>query len=224
MLQRALDAEDPAAGMWEMPGGHLENDESPIQGAWREWAEETGLMPPPGEVGGIWLSPNGIYEGIVWTVPSEDCVPINGDRGQIVNPDDPDGDVTETLAWWDPAQLPGNPAVRQELLDSLDTVLVALNGESVKKAASPKGDAPTSGASADWPGWQHDLDAANHWAEQIATALKATLTAKAAEQLARDYLAEHQLPADSSKPDKAALTAAFAVSVALRAVAICSAQ
>jgi 8-oxo-dGTP pyrophosphatase MutT (NUDIX family) len=216
MLQRALDAEDPAAGMWEMPGGHLENDESPIQGAWREWAEETGLMPPPGEVGGIWLSPNGIYEGIVWTVPSEDCVPINGDRGQIVNPDDPDGDVTETLAWWDPAQLPGNPAVRQELLDSLDTVLVALNGESVKKAASPKGDAPTSGASADWPGWQHDLDAANHWAEQIATALKATLTAKAAEQLARDYLAEHQLPADSSKPDKAALTAATAGWLAAR--------
>jgi 8-oxo-dGTP pyrophosphatase MutT (NUDIX family) len=216
MLQRALDAEDPAAGMWEFPGGHLEGNESSIQGAWREWAEETGIMPPPGEVGGVWLSPNGIYEGIVWTVPSEDCVPIGGDRDQIPNPDDPDGDVTEALAWWDPGQLPGNPAVRQELLDDIDVVLAVLDGEPVAKAASPKADAPAEGASADWPGWQHDEDAASHWAEQIATALKATLTIQAAERLARDYVAQHQLPADGSKPDKAALTAATAEWLASR--------
>ena len=216
MLQRALDPEDPAAGCWEFPGGHLEGDESPLQGAWREWAEETGCIPPPGAQGATWTSPNGIYQGLVWTVPSEDCVPICGDRDQIPNPDDPDGDITEALAWWDPAQLPGNPAVRQELLDDLDAVLAALEATLVAKAAAPKGDAPAEGASANWPGWQHDEDAANHWAEQIATALKATLTVKAAEQLARDYLAQHQLPADGSKPDKAALTAATAEWLAAR--------
>jgi 8-oxo-dGTP pyrophosphatase MutT (NUDIX family) len=207
MLQRALDPEDPASGMWEFPGGHLEGEESPLQGAWREWAEETGCMPPPGAQGGTWTSPNGIYQGIVWTVPSEGCVPICGDRDQIPNPDDPDGDITEALAWWDPDLLPGNPAVRQELLDNIDAALAALGGESVAKAAYPKGDAPTKGAPADWPGWQHDEAAANYWSEQIASSFKATLTVTAAEQLARDYLAKHQLPADSSKLDKARLTA-----------------
>ena len=216
MLQRALDPEDPASGCWEFPGGHCEKDESPIQGAWREFAEETGCMPPPGAKGNTWTSPNGIYQGIVWTVPSEDCVPICGDRDQIPNPDDPDGDITEALAWWDPSQLPGNPAVRQELLDSIDAVLAALDGAGVVKAAAPKADAPAKGASVDWPGWQHDLDAANHWAEQIASGLKATLTTTAAEGLARDYLAQHQLPADGSKPDKAALTTATSAWLAAR--------
>lgn len=125
MLQRALDDDDPAAGMWEFPGGHLEGDESPLQGAWREWAEETGSIPPPGERTGTWMSANGIYQGIVWTVASEACVPVNGDR-DITNPDDPDGDAVEAIAWWDPAQLPGNPAVRPELLESLPDVLAAL--------------------------------------------------------------------------------------------------
>lgn len=126
MLQRALDEEDPAAGTWEFPGGHCEEGETPLQACWREWAEETARIPPPGQQTGSWTSPDGVYQGIVWTVDSEACVPVNGDGDGIVNPDDPDGDVTEAIAWWDPAQLAGNPAVRPELLDSLDLVMAAL--------------------------------------------------------------------------------------------------
>lgn len=132
MLQRALDDDDPAGGTWEFPGGHLEADESPLQGAWREWAEETGCIPPAGEQSGTWTSPDGAYQGIVWSVPSEGSVPIGGSR-QISNPDDPDGDQVEAVAWWDPFQMPGNPALRQELLASVDAVLIAL-GAGVSKA------------------------------------------------------------------------------------------
>jgi 8-oxo-dGTP pyrophosphatase MutT (NUDIX family) len=137
MLQRCLDPEDPAGGMWEFPGGHLEGDESPLMGAWREWAEETGCIPPPGQQTGIWVSPNGVYQGIVWQVPSESCVPLTG-RDQISNPDDPDGDQVEAIAWWDPALLAGNPAVRAELLADLELVLAALGVENVEKAAKTR--------------------------------------------------------------------------------------
>jgi 8-oxo-dGTP pyrophosphatase MutT (NUDIX family) len=209
MLQRALDPEDPTAGTWEFPGGHLEGDESPLQGAWREWAEETGTIPPPGQQTGTWTSPNGVYQGIVWTVDSESMVPVRGDR-HITNPDDPDGDCVEAIAWLNPEQLTGNPAVRPELLADLDLVLTALGVETVEKASAGKGDAPDEGASGEWPGWELDLDAANHWAQEIADALGTVLTTEAARQLAAAYLAENQ-PDENSQPDQSELTAAALV-------------
>lgn len=248
MLQRVLNPEDPAGGTHEFPGGHLEGDESPLQGAWREWAEETGCIPPPGVQAGSWVSSNGFYQGIVWRIDSEAMVPVRGDR-DISNPDDPDGDCIEAIAWWDPAHLAGNPAVRPELLADLGVVLAALgmpqdggeaacpcgtpvvydeangwqhadgsishdDGESVsdkmrniaKAAASPKGDAPNTGAADEWPGWDLDLEAANHWAKVIAAALGTALTADAAHRLAAAYLAEHQVDPET-KPDQAELTA-----------------
>jgi 8-oxo-dGTP pyrophosphatase MutT (NUDIX family) len=126
MLQRGLDESDPAAGTWEFPGGRLEVGESPAQAAVREWAEETGCVLPAGQLAGAWSTPDGVYQGFVWQVASEADVPIDGTRDQVTNPDDPDGDQFEALAWWDPAQLHGNPAVRPELLATLPQVLAAL--------------------------------------------------------------------------------------------------
>ncbi|MCX4750910.1 phage portal protein [Kitasatospora sp. NBC_01287] len=192
MLQRALDPEDPAAGTWEIPGGHLEGDETPLRGAWREWSEETGCIPPPGCQTGSWTSANGVYQGTVWTVDSEDWVPLSS-RDQVSNPDDPDGDCIEAIAWWDPAQLAGNPAVRPELLASLPDVLSALGiepddapGELLKAAASPKGSAP-DGA---WPGWELDLAVAAHWAPLIAAALAGVVTIDRARRLVNGYTAQ----------------------------------
>lgn len=207
MLQRALDPEDPAAGRWEMPGGHLEDGETPLRGAWREWSEETGLIPAPGTCTGSWTSADGVYQGIVWTVDSEDAVPVNGDRDQISNPDDPDGDCVEAIAWWDPAQLAGNPAVRPELLASLPDVLAALGcqpddeADVVKAASGPKGDAPAPGAH--WPGWDADLHAAHHWADAIVGAYATVLSERQAQALAGAYLAQQPDPGDA--PDKDAL-------------------
>jgi 8-oxo-dGTP pyrophosphatase MutT (NUDIX family) len=136
MLQRANDPDDPAAGMWEFPGGHIEPGETPIQGAEREWAEETGCQPPRGQITGQWRS--GIYEGFVLTVPAEADVPIHEGRDEVINPDDPDGDQTEALAWWAPGLLRDNPAVRPELAAALSPVLDALAGNQVTKAGSAR--------------------------------------------------------------------------------------
>lgn len=121
MLQRALDDKDPASGTWEFPGGHVEGDESPRTAAEREWEEETGHPLPKGKSGGSWTSPNGVYKGFVHHVPSEDSVKINTDPAnrKVLNPDDPDGDNVETVAWLATDHLRNNPGLRKELADTV---------------------------------------------------------------------------------------------------------
>ncbi|UFU14625.1 phage portal protein [Curtobacterium sp. C1] len=132
MLQRALDDADPAGGTLEFPGGHIEGDETPLQAAGREWAEETGVpVPPFGTIGSSWSS--GVYQGTVYTVDQESSVPVRGD-GVIVNPDDPDGDAVEAILWVDPAALTGNPMVRPELAANLDQVLPLLLPDTADEA------------------------------------------------------------------------------------------
>lgn len=116
MLQRALeDPNDPAAGKWEFPGGgHEDGDLSSLHTAIREWQEETGQpFPSGGLVSGTWTAPNGIYQGHVVVVPDESV--ISPTEGRIhLNPDDPDGDNSEAVAWWDPDDAAANPALREE--------------------------------------------------------------------------------------------------------------
>ncbi len=126
MLQRALTEDDPAAGMWEFPGGHLNPGEDPLEGAMREWCEETGHTVPEGRVVGDWVACNEIYRGFVYEVPSEGDVSVIEDRDNVANPDDPGGDQVESLAWWDVDQLADNPAIRRELLADMGTVLSVL--------------------------------------------------------------------------------------------------
>jgi 8-oxo-dGTP pyrophosphatase MutT (NUDIX family)/GNAT superfamily N-acetyltransferase len=116
MLQRSNhDDKDPAAGTWEFPGGHLDEGESPAEGAIREWKEELGCPLPPGQFGKSWLS-KGMYQGHVYVIDHEDDVDINcsGDDRKVLNPDDPDGDQAEVAAWFDPKDLPKMPALRPE--------------------------------------------------------------------------------------------------------------
>lgn len=147
MLQRALCDDDPAAGKWEFPGGHIEGAEKPIAAAAREWSEETGALLPfdPDAMaalafgnGQTWTSSNGIYQGFVYPVPCEAAVPVRSDTA-VSNPDDPDGDLTESIAWWNPADIPGNPVVRAELVADIDAVMAALGcgSDDVTKAACP---------------------------------------------------------------------------------------
>lgn len=132
MLQRALTDGDPASGRWEFPGGCRDGVESPEETARREWSEETGMHVPPGDIVASWQS--GPYVGFVLSVPDEDAVDLRGDK-VTYNPDDPDHDVTEALAWWAPADLPGNPAIRDELAASLDVALTALQADDAAKSA-----------------------------------------------------------------------------------------
>jgi 8-oxo-dGTP pyrophosphatase MutT (NUDIX family)/phage portal protein BeeE len=110
MIQRTLDPEDPAAGTWEFPGGHLDPGEDPVDAATREWSEESGLQwPADAAMSGEWSSPDGSYVGLIFKVPAEASIPINTG----------DGEDGETLAWFDPAHLEGFPALRAELAAQL---------------------------------------------------------------------------------------------------------
>jgi 8-oxo-dGTP pyrophosphatase MutT (NUDIX family) len=123
MLQRAVDDGDNAGGLWEFPGGRLDEGENALEAAFREWSEEVGVAAPDGDLDGLWNASNGRYRGFVLTVPSEDAVDVFGDRDEVANPDgDPDGDTVEALAWWYPEQIKDNPAVRPEL--SADAKLI----------------------------------------------------------------------------------------------------
>lgn len=139
MIQRALDPDDPVGGTWEFPGGHIEPSESPIGAARREWSEEVALPAPDAPVVATWVSPTGVYGGFVVVVEDESCCqPHERGEGGLVNPDDPDGDAVEAVAWWAPQQLVNNPAVRPELSVDLSLVLGALNQAA---AADATGDA-----------------------------------------------------------------------------------
>ena len=121
MLQRAP-GDDPAGGLWEFPGGHLETGETPLQGATREWREEVGRELPEGRLTGHWESSNGIFEGFVLTIPAEADLDLAAPR----TVDNPDTDEFEAAAFWDPALIDGNPAVRPEILADLPAIRAAL--------------------------------------------------------------------------------------------------
>lgn len=135
MLQRALDPDDPAGGTFEFPGGHVEDGETPLTAACREWQEETGVLLPVDALAALafhpepaWTSSTGVYQGYVLDVGSEALVNTAA-RGQVTNPDaDPDGDVVESVAWVDPTHLAGWAALRPELAASLGVVVPAITG------------------------------------------------------------------------------------------------
>jgi 8-oxo-dGTP diphosphatase len=63
---------EPYAGMWDLPGGFLEEDEHPLDCLRRELAEETGLAVEPTEWFGAFMVPYGegpgtrIVANLVW--------------------------------------------------------------------------------------------------------------------------------------------------------------
>lgn len=109
MLQRCMSEGDPCGGLWEFPGGGIEEGESPGQAASREFAEETGSHLPE-DVKGVskWDSPDGVYRLHFLETATEDGYALF--EKEVPNPDDPDGDVTEALAWWSPAHIAERPS------------------------------------------------------------------------------------------------------------------
>jgi ADP-ribose pyrophosphatase YjhB (NUDIX family) len=85
---------DPGAGLWDLPGGFLHEDEHPLDGLRREVHEETGLEIETDEFLGFWLEP---YQGrivlcLAWTARA---------RGEARAADD----LVE-VRWFPPDELP----------------------------------------------------------------------------------------------------------------------
>ena len=126
MLQRAKTEDDPAGGYWEFPGGHIDEGENPLAAAFREWSEEVGRRVPAGKPCGAWRSADGKYLGYVWSVRNETVIGLDN-RSDVTNPDDPDGDKLEAIAWFEPEHLADNPAIRAELAADIELVQSAIS-------------------------------------------------------------------------------------------------
>jgi 8-oxo-dGTP diphosphatase len=90
---------DPGAGLWDLPGGFLHENEHPLDALRREIREETALEIEPLDFLGFWLEP---YDGrivlcLAWTA-TVSGEPRAGD------------DLTE-LRWFDPDELPDAAAL-----------------------------------------------------------------------------------------------------------------
>jgi 8-oxo-dGTP pyrophosphatase MutT (NUDIX family)/predicted ABC-type ATPase len=232
LLQRSMDDTDPASGTWEFPGGKLDPGEDPFAAAVREWQEEVGCSLPQGRVAGSWTSPNGIYRGFVYLIAAESLVSCNLDHEDrhVLNPDDPDGDMIEVVAWWNPAQLPGMNGLRPEAKTGTDWSLIATAGEGSAPASAAGTRAPVDGgetpelwaAVGEMLGWtgSRDFDPAElrdehgRWSKTAALAHALEHAAVNADDVAafRGGSAEHHLvhAADGSvhfTPERAALHA-----------------
>lgn len=140
MLQRSLEEGDPNGGLWEFPGGSIDEGEDPETAARREFGEEVGVPVPDGAVTqpGVQVRGGGVYELFTATIPTEAEVPI--DDRQVSNPDDPNGDKVEAVAWWDVEQICDGAPIRPEVL-----------AEPLPYAPVPEEDVMTAAADAPMP-------------------------------------------------------------------------
>ena len=86
---------DPSAGLWDLPGGFVEEQEHPLAALHRELREETGLEIEPTEFLGIWMQG---YDGRTVLCLTWIAVPTGGEEQA--------GDDLVELRWFGPDELP----------------------------------------------------------------------------------------------------------------------
>lgn len=98
-LLLARRAVEPFVGLWDCPGGFLEEREHPLDGLRRELLEETGLAAGPARFVGIWMDRYGEAAEAVATLNIYWAVRVDGEPVAA-------DDVAE-LRWFAPDALPG---------------------------------------------------------------------------------------------------------------------
>lgn len=103
---------EPYVGLWDTPGGYLEEHEHPLDGLRRELLEETGLTVEPVRFLGIWMDTYGSSPdanstlSLFWTVHIVAGEPVPAD------------DVAE-LRWFSADELPAAAGLAFTLLPSV---------------------------------------------------------------------------------------------------------
>ena len=92
-------AVEPFRGLWDTPGGFIEEGEQPLDALRRELLEETGLEIVPGRFAGVWIDTYGDAPGSVTTLNLYwEATVLRGEPRAA-------DDVAE-LAWFAPDALP----------------------------------------------------------------------------------------------------------------------
>ena len=103
---------EPDRGLWDTPGGYLEEHEHPLDGLRRELLEETGLTVEPARFLGVWMDTYGDAPdanatlNLFWTARIVAGEPVAAD------------DVAE-LRWFAPVELPPAEELAFTLLPSV---------------------------------------------------------------------------------------------------------
>lgn len=110
--------DEETKGTWEFPGGSIEEGETPLQAALREFGEETGLTLPEGyQIEGSTGNADGTYLSIVVLVPNEAWT-VNADLLPM---------ETMGIGWFHPDHVEETPITRPEVDDT--------DWDSVKEAS-----------------------------------------------------------------------------------------
>jgi 8-oxo-dGTP diphosphatase len=89
---------DPRRGLWDLPGGFLEENEDPLDALRRELREETGLEVEPGEFLGAAIERYERYSVLILTY-----------LATVVDGEPRAADDVAEVAWFAPDQLPEPP-------------------------------------------------------------------------------------------------------------------
>jgi 8-oxo-dGTP diphosphatase len=116
-------AVEPYLGLWDCPGGFLEEGEHPLDGLRRELAEETGLVAGPARFVGIWMDVYGDAPEAAATLNIYWVVRVEGEPV-------PADDVAE-LRWFAATAL---PAAEELAFTTVEHALAAWAAEQEPRA------------------------------------------------------------------------------------------
>lgn len=91
---------EPDKGLWDLPGGFVDEGEHPLDALRRELREETGLEVEPQEFLGVWMDRYGYDSSATSTLN------LCWTARVLAGEEQPADDVVE-LRWFEPLELPG---------------------------------------------------------------------------------------------------------------------
>ena len=140
--QRLHDPADPNSDKFDLPGGHLEEDESFKDAALREWGEEIGLPLPEGIWGGEWESKSGNHRGFVYHIAHETDLNLRDARFGS-DPDAHGSGEADAILWVTLDNLKNNPMVKPDIEKELGRIRDAVEAHPLAKGRRESADETT---------------------------------------------------------------------------------